>query len=141
MRAIVHFAADTDDSRRRIGGEGIDDRLRLRDRFSGRGENFVDRCDLSGVDRHLGSKAVAAGFFSLLPQSCFVSEVDIDGVDCRHASGGGPGDAKAARQTVRVEEATVLVTVGLGAEFGREVFRAPGERRKARNSSRDSSRL
>ena len=49
----------------------------------------------AGMDRHLGGEAVAAGFLASCAQSGFVSEIDIDGVDCRHASGGGAGEAQA----------------------------------------------
>ena len=77
------------------------------------------------MDRHLAGESIAAGFLAFAPQTGFVAEIHIDGVDGLHFRGRGAGDAKGARQAIKIEEISVLVAVGFRSDFGGNIFGAP----------------
>ena len=88
--------------------------------------------DLPGVDRDLAQKSVAARFHGLALEAGVVAVVDIDGIERRHLRGSGGGKANGAREQERFGEAAVCVAIGLGADLGGEILRAPGQRGEPR---------
>ena len=76
------------------------------------------------MDRHLARKAVAARFLAFATQSGLVAKVDIDRIDRLDFRGRRRPEAKRTREPVRIEEISVGVPIGLGAELGRQILRA-----------------
>src|SRR3546814_6901284 len=83
-----------------IGGEQIDDLLRLRDLGFVRHERFVDDIDLCRMDREHAAKAGAPALRGALAQAVEILVVALDGIDCRDA--GGRSAAQADRKSTRL---------------------------------------
>ena len=135
-----HSAGDADDAGARIGGERVDDRLRVRQGFRRRREHLVDDRHLRRVDRHFAGKTVAAGGLAFAAKAVVVTEVDIDSVDRRHLGGGRAGKAQRSRQPIRVEKSPLRIAVGFGAELRGKVLGAPGQRGQPRARAGDRCR-
>ena len=126
MRAVVHLAVDADRAGAGIGGEGRHHGLRLLDLLGGRREHRIDHRHLRRVNGEPSGEAVAARHFGVAAQALGIAEVDIDRLDRRQLGRRRAVQAHRARQPIGLGERAVGLAVGLGAELGRQVFRAPG---------------
>jgi enoyl-CoA hydratase/carnithine racemase len=125
VRAVVHLAIDADSAGTRVGSKGGNHRLCLGDLRLRRLEHLVDDRYLRRMNGEAADEAVTLCFFRIFPQRLIVAEIDVDRFVGRGLCGGRAEQAEGARETIRLGQTAAGVAIGFGADFGREIFRAP----------------